>query len=117
MLGEELHYYRVKIPQGTFESLRNYDYPNNVKLWDDWVQMIQVTLHDLLLLLPYEKFVVDVEIEDWLGFRNCVGVVRKDDHALCDFDNENYHSCRKLYELMIPPSILGIPAINVNAAM
>lgn len=112
--GKEFHYYRIEIPTNTFESLREINsYPTNADLWDDWIRMIQVLIHDLLALLPYEKVVIDIQLEDWLGLRNCVGVVWTRDHDLCDFDNNLGEHCDHIYDIMLPPSITNTPAVNV----
>lgn len=116
--GEELHYYKITIPRGTFETLGDGVPPldvsyTNAERWEVWIRMIQITVHDLLALLPFEKVVLDIEIEDWLGLRNCIGVVKTRDHDYCDVEFER-EDCNHIYEIMIPPSITNIPAINVT---
>lgn len=76
----------------------------NARRWDMWIRMIQITVHDLFALLPYEKIVLEVEIEDWLGLRNCLGVIKTRDHNDCDFAHEG-DTCDTIYEMIIPPSI------------
>lgn len=111
LFGKEVHYYKIEIPRSSFENLRELSTSNAV-LWDDWIRMIQVLIHDLLALLPYEKVVIEIVLEDWLGLRNCVGVLWTRDHDFCDFDNNPDEHCDHIYEIMLPPSITNTPAVN-----
>lgn len=109
--GTILPLYYFKIPRDTFEThlvVNDVNYRGAGVIWDAWVMTVQGLVHDFALVNDDDdKFVFEMEIDDWMGYRNVIGLVNTADHHICPITPPQ--DCAIIHSIIFPTEIMWTP--------
>lgn len=112
--GTILPLYYFKIPRNTFDLhllVNDVNSRGAQVIWDAWVMTVQGVVHDFCLINETDdKFVFEMEIDDWMGYRNVVGLVNTVDHHVCPVTPPR--DCGIVHSIIFPVEVMWTPKWN-----
>lgn len=109
--GTLLPFYFFEIDDSAFDHLLSVNDVNHYgaeRLRDAWMTMIQSLIHDICLVNEADdQFVFEVKIQDWMGPRYVVGLLRTEDHHVCAISPPG--DCETVHRIVFPMEIMWTP--------
>lgn len=77
-------------------------------LRDAWVMSIQSVVYDVCLINDTDKrFIIEMCIDDWMGPRNVIELLRNEDHPVCPVTPPR--DCSVVHQIVFPLEIMLTP--------
>lgn len=74
---------------------------------------VQGLIHDFALINDTDdQFVFEVEIDDWMGYRNVVGLIKTVDHHVCPVTLPQ--DCGIVHSIIFPIEVMWTPKWNAD---